>query len=327
MRKSMDPVQKWLVPTVYPDTPTFLGVPRAVGPEDLAGADVAIVGVPFETAPGVTRTYAYSLLTPVELRKRSLKYGGYLPELDLDVFDYLRVVDYGDAPICVRGDVEASVAATQGKLRDVLAAGCVPLVFGGTEIVASYALAKSLAECGPGPLGLITLDAHGDNMEEHQGSRWLGACWIARMSELPGVDMGRHVHIGMRGPRNFKEQVTWFRERGTLLITPREIRRLGMEKVIDQTLARACRGSGRVFMSIDFDVLDMGCAPGLDEPLGLSVENLLDLCFQVARHRLDGLAVGWVPQPDERLHWVVTWVLVYVLAGLAVGRKGAPYRS
>ena len=52
VRKSMDPLFEWNVPMLYPDTPTFLGVPLAQEPADLEGVDVAIIGVPFEGTPG-----------------------------------------------------------------------------------------------------------------------------------------------------------------------------------------------------------------------------------------------------------------------------------
>jgi hypothetical protein len=38
-------------------------------------------------------------LTPSYFRLNSLNYGGYLPELDLDVFEHLRLVDRGNADV------------------------------------------------------------------------------------------------------------------------------------------------------------------------------------------------------------------------------------
>jgi agmatinase len=35
------------VPMIESDMPTFMGVPYALGPEDLRGVDVAIIGAPY----------------------------------------------------------------------------------------------------------------------------------------------------------------------------------------------------------------------------------------------------------------------------------------
>ncbi|MGI6553332.1 MAG: arginase family protein [Bacillota bacterium] len=324
VRKSMDPLFEWNVPMLYPDTPTFLGVPLAQEPADLEGVDVAIIGVPFEGTPGVARSYSNSLLTPINLRKDSVKYGGYLPELDLDIFEHLKVVDYGDAPICVRGDVKSSIASVQSKVADVLAAGALPVVLGGTEICAAYGLVSALAEHSKIAVGALTLDAHGDNLEEHLGERWCSATWIARMAELPKVRMDRHVHLGMRGPRNFKEQVVWFREKGTTLYTAREIKDKGITQICHEITERIHRDTDKVFMNIDFDVLDLGCAPGLDEPLGLTVGELLQLTYQVGKSGIDGFDVGWIPNAVAPLHWITVYAILYLLAGLIEGLKKEP---
>jgi arginase family enzyme len=321
VRKSMDPLLKWEVPLLYADTPTFLGVPLARTPGDLEGADVALIGAPFEGAPGVARTYSYSLLSPLNLRKDSVKYGGYLPELDLDIFEHLRIVDYGDAAIPVRSEVQAAIASVEKKIEEVLAAGCLPVVIGGTEICASYGLASALSRVSRKGVGVLTLDAHGDNLPDHLGNRWCGATWIARMAELEKVKMACHVHLGMRGPRNMKEQVAWFKEKGTTLYTYREIQTKGLESIAAEILEIIHRETDKTFMSIDFDVLDIGCAPGLDEPLGLSVNDLLKLALEMGRGGVQGLTLGWIPSPHPALHWIATYTLLYFLAGLILRNK------
>ncbi|MEM3061515.1 MAG: hypothetical protein QW265_03810 [Candidatus Bathyarchaeia archaeon] len=41
-RKSMEPFKKWLVPTIYEDVPTFLGIPLALRKERGAGIALAL---------------------------------------------------------------------------------------------------------------------------------------------------------------------------------------------------------------------------------------------------------------------------------------------
>src|SRR5579884_2640760 len=98
-RKPSDPVAQMLVPRLYGSTPTLFGAPLAEGPEDLRGADVAFFGVPWRAPTPDSRmgaaaaNYEGTLLTPAQFRANSLKYGGYLPELDVDVFEHLKLVD------------------------------------------------------------------------------------------------------------------------------------------------------------------------------------------------------------------------------------------
>lgn len=316
-RKSMDPLREWLVPTLYPEVPTFLAVPLCREASGLRGVDVAIVGVPYEGGMPVARTSSYSLLTPVALRRDSVKYGGFLPELGFDVFDHLSVVDYGDARIGVFGDAQYSIASACAKIGEVFDAGCKAVIIGGTEECASYAGIKALAERSQKGVGVLSFDAHGDNMDVHLGGRWSGASWIARVAELPRVRMDRHVHVGMRGPRNFKEQIQWFQEKGTRLYLMSEIRRRGITDVIEEAVSRLHDGTDKVFVSVDFDVLDMGCAPGLDEPFGLQVEELLQFMYHAGLAGVDGFSVGWIPTPCQQLHWIATWAIVYLLAGIA----------
>ncbi|MFW6381430.1 MAG: arginase family protein [Bacillota bacterium] len=321
IRKSMDPLYSWNVPRLYPDTPTFLGVPPARDKKDLQEADIAIVGAPYEGAAGVARSYSNNLLTPVNLRKDAIKYGGYLPEFDIDVFDHLKVVDYGDARIPVRGKAEEAVTATGKKIADVLEAGAIPIVIGGVEVGSSLPLIQEMSRNSDKGVGCITLDAHGDNMDSHGGERYCGATWLARMSELPAVNMKNHVHIGMRGPRNYRQQVEWFREKGTTLITAREFKRTGVEKIFAKIYPVLTADTDSMFMSIDFDVLDIGCAPGLDEPLGLSMDQLLYLVRRLGEKGLNGLSLGWLPTSEKPLHWLAVWTIIYYLAGLVIGRE------
>src|SRR5438552_13633803 len=89
---------------IYGGTPTLYGVPLAQHPEDLRGADVAFLGIPWQAPSpqrwlgGVMPNYD-TLLTPSHFRQSSMLHHGYLPELDLDVFERLKLVDYGNVDV------------------------------------------------------------------------------------------------------------------------------------------------------------------------------------------------------------------------------------
>src|SRR5436309_15261191 len=104
-RRATDPFVQLLVPHVFGAIPTLFGAPLAESAADLQGADVAFLGIPWSAPISHGRTgtaagsYFGTSLTPGQFRINSLKYGGYLPELDLDVFAHLKLVDCGDAQI------------------------------------------------------------------------------------------------------------------------------------------------------------------------------------------------------------------------------------
>ncbi|GIS87706.1 MAG: hypothetical protein CM1200mP18_04160 [Gammaproteobacteria bacterium] len=79
------------------------GVPLAQDAEALNGAEVAIIGAPYVAgAPGKYAGVDKSewVLAPQRVRQQSARYPtGYIQELDVDIFEQMRVVDMGDADI------------------------------------------------------------------------------------------------------------------------------------------------------------------------------------------------------------------------------------
>ncbi|MDP9258101.1 MAG: arginase family protein, partial [Actinomycetota bacterium] len=108
---------------------TFARVPMALTPGDLAGADVAVLGAPFDLAvtyrPG-TRFGPRAVRQAEDVgvdRRPSI-------ELGLDPYAELSVVDYGDAA-APASDVLAAHASIQERVAEILSAGALPVVIGG----------------------------------------------------------------------------------------------------------------------------------------------------------------------------------------------------
>ena len=107
------------IPLVHDGVPSFLGLPVARERRDLDGVDAAIIGIPYDRPPTAGRPanqWSGFRDAPVHARKGSLRYRGYVPELDLEVFDHLKVVDYGDAEI-VDSDIRQSLTTSPGRCR------------------------------------------------------------------------------------------------------------------------------------------------------------------------------------------------------------------
>ena len=88
-------------PMLSEDMPTFMGVPHAKKPGDLKGADVVIIGAPF--VAGARGKYAGVeksewVMAPKRVRQQSIRYpSGYVQDFDLDIFEHLKIIDFGDA--------------------------------------------------------------------------------------------------------------------------------------------------------------------------------------------------------------------------------------
>lgn len=324
----MEKFQKMLIPTIYGDVPTFLGVPAARKKGELKGADAAFLGLPSQGAEMlVGREVGVNIMDTMRLRKASIKYGGYLPELDMDVLGQVNLVDCGDVtgfyPLD-QVDIEEYFQLAEKRIFEILEAGCIPLTVGAHP----YLVAKSICRLG-GNLGIIHLDAHADNMESHQNSKWSLACWVARVSELDGVNMKNFIQIGMRGPRNFREQMEWYRKKGATVYTYTEIEKNGIIAITGEAIKKAGAGVDHLFLNLDLDVLDLGAAPGLDEPLGITTTDLLKIVHEVGKNMVTAFNVEWIPTPAWQpyqlpawpLYWITTWTILYLLAGVASSKR------
>src|ERR1700730_242143 len=160
-------------PRLADDIPTFLGVPHAVSKEDLKGSDVVVIGAPYVAGWGSDFAGVGQevwLASGARVREQSVRYSSYILDFDMDVFDTMKVVDYGDALIPPRANTEATVdvileaqAAVEAKVNDALDVGAVPIVIGQNSPCGSYAIAKPVSEHTRGSVGMVSLDTHWDS--------------------------------------------------------------------------------------------------------------------------------------------------------------------
>src|SRR6478672_9782259 len=143
----IDPQQRWRAYGEKPDyagLASFAGVRYTQDPADLRGADVAIVGAPFDDLvsdrPG-TR------FAPRAIRAASCPPGPHL-EAGVDAFAELKVLDYGDAPVVPAQPLVAH-AAIEATVGEVLAAGAMPVVLGGDHSTTEPTLRAVSATHGP----------------------------------------------------------------------------------------------------------------------------------------------------------------------------------
>ncbi len=155
----------------------------------------------------------------------------------------------------------------------MLAAGAIPIVLGGDHSIAEPDIRACAA--ARGPVGLVHFDTHTDTGTQVFGVEVSHGTPMYRLVEEGAVDPRRYVQIGLRGYWPGEAEFEWQKEKGITSFFAHDVRRLGIEDVIKQTLAIV--GKGVVFLTIDVDVLDPAFAPGTGtpEPGGLTPAELL----------------------------------------------------
>jgi len=324
------------VPMLNEDTPTFMRRPMAESPADLEGADVVIIGSSYvagkgESVWGVDRREWSAAAQRV--RQQSARYpSGYIQDFDLDVFEHLNVVDYGDADLDPETfhtkTFETVLKAQQGveaKVNDALEAGAVPIVLSQNSPCGSYAIAKPIAERTDGTVGVISLDTHWDiqPLDKETGDpRIAGAAsWKSKMYEFhENMPIRNLVEIGERGMIEDKERVRRFLESGANFYPMWKVRQIGVEALCSE-LSHAYEGTDAVYAHFDMDVLGgAGPAPGdilgnLVEPIGMTDYEVIRVAHEIGKRGFDGLSFICIPPGSPAIYRTIVYVVMYMLAG------------
>lgn len=234
---------------------TFMRLPHVT---DLQGVDLAIVGAPFDTG-GTYRVGAR--FGPAGIRNESLLLRPYNPELQVNLFEHLSAVDYGDLPV-TPGYLPESHAQITEAARPLLDAGVTPIFLGGDHSV-SLPLLRAVAERF-GPVGLVHFDAHNDLWHSYFGGKDTHGTPFRRAVEEGLLDVSRSIQVGIRGSLYGPEDSSITEELGLGLITGPAMHRLGVPAVIERIRERA--GEGPLYLSFDIDFLDPVYAPGTGTP-------------------------------------------------------------
>jgi len=267
----IDPLARWASFGEKPDFTgllSFAGQPYTEDALELDGADVAIVGA---ATDDLVSDRPGTRFGPRAIRAAGAPPGRHLTA-EIDAFEVLRVVDYGDAPV-LPGDPQASHAAIERTVSEVLDAGAIPIVLGGDHSIAEPDMRAVAGRHGP--LGLVHFDAHADTAAQVFGVARSHGTPMFRLVEDGVVDPARYVQIGLRGYWPGEREFAWQREHGITSLLMRDVAELGIEEVVGR--ASAIVGAGPAFVSVDVDVLDPSVAPGTGtpEPGGMGAAELL----------------------------------------------------
>ncbi len=285
----------------YVGLPSFQKLPWVTDADALARErpDVAIVGAPYDDSvshrPGAR-------FGPRAIRQASYHAGAINSlQLDIEPYDWLNVVDAGDAPVTPM-DIERAHAVIEHKVWEVARTGAVPIVLGGDHSItfpSATAVARAVA---PRRLGIVHFDAHADAANATWGNLRSHGTPMRRLIESGAVAGRNFVQIGLRGYWPGPETLDWMREQGLRWHLMTEIEERGAEAVIVDAIAEALDGPEVIYLSVDIDVIDPGMAPGTGtpEPGGMLTRELLRAVRQVVGSvELVGMDVVEVAPPFD----------------------------
>jgi agmatinase len=274
----------------YSGIKTFGRCPAA---QDPVGVDVAVFGIPFDTA---TTNRPGARFGPEAIRSASAMMRPYNPVQKAQVFGRLSVADFGDLRV-TPGNAEKTVGQIAEQLEPIARAGPRTLCLGGDHLVVLGELRAQAAVHGP--LGLVLLDAHADVWDVYCGERYYHGSPFRRALEEGLLDPSRSLLAGMRGPVYEAEDVDVPRDFGFDVIPCDELATMSHEEYGERARERV--GQGPTFLSFDVDVLDPAFAPGTGTPEagGLSTREALGFVRALRGLRFVGYDVVEVSPPYD----------------------------
>jgi guanidinopropionase len=318
----MVPNRKAALPIIYGNTPSFLGVPVLDISSLHKKLDVIFIGVPWE---GTITWGSFSgcELSPRVIRHAAARYGGFLPEYELDLFDFLSIADVGDISVFPNSPdktMKNILMAAQAIYKN----GSIPFVLGGDHSI-SPPIIEALGKSSEGSIGIVHFDAHLDNAKEFGEDQFARCSPLHRIAQNPKVRKKSIVQIGIRGPRNSPSQFEYAKQMGAKVFHMGEIRKRGMEKIIDDAINIAHENTKQVYVTICSDCIDAAYNPGGPADFnGLVPYELFTSLYELGKTGIAGLDYVEIypPQdPNSFSSHLASWAIIYALVGMAARKK------
>jgi agmatinase len=256
--------------------PSFLRTPIQADLGRL-DADIAVIGVPTDEGspymPG-------SRFGPRRIREHSLRFDGegyYDGRADRTYLAH----ELGHGLIADTGDVDVLPTNAEGTwanittaLRQILAAGSMPVVIGG-----DHAISAPVVRAWDRPVHVVHFDAHIDYTPFHHGFMYTNIQPMRHIRAMPHVRT--LTQVGIRSIRNRGSDVHDSIDDGNRVVAMEELRDRGLRDIV-----AALPPGEAVYVSIDIDALDMSLVPGCvsAEPNGLLYDELREALIALAEH-------------------------------------------
>lgn len=271
----------------YAGVPTFM---RQTPTRDLAGVDVAIVGVPFDS--GATSFRGGTRFGPRKIREASLALWGYHHIHGVSPTAALTIADYGDVEIEM-AYIEKTMGLITAEVGAALAQGPMVVALGGDHSISLPLLRAQAAKHGP--LAVVHFDAHTD---VEPGNYEHGTVFRHAIEEGL-IDPAAYIQVGIRGSLYFPDDLNVARRLGARVLTIDDCFAMGIPAVIEAI--RETVGGRRVYVTLDIDATDPAFAPGTGtpEPGGFSSYQMLQLMRGLKGLNLVGMDLVEVSPPYD----------------------------
>jgi len=315
MTENVGPIDASVNPR-YSGIATFARLPRI---EDVPRADIAVVGIPFDSGVSYRPGTRFG---PSHVRESSRLLRPYNPAQDVSPFAIAQVVDAGDIPV---NPFDLTEAVTEVE-RAALALGeqVQRLVTIGGDHTVALPLLRAVA-AKHGPVAVLHFDAHLDTWDTYFGAPITHGTPFRRASEEGLIDLTASCHVGTRGPLYSKQDLEDDERLGFSIVSSEYIEEHGVEAGIARILQRI--GDKPLYVSIDIDVLDPAHAPGTGTPEagGLTSRELLRILRALKSQNIVGADVVEVsPAYDHaQMTGIAASHVVYELVTLLAARLAA----
>jgi len=311
------PAPPFAFPPPFSGIATFGRAPHRV---DTCGADVAILGIPYDSS---TSSRSGCRFGPRAIREQSLLLWGYNNALQIAPFEVLKLCDAGDAPV-VPVDILATQRAIESAADAVLNTGARLVTLGGDHSITLPLLRAHARKHGP--LAVVHFDTHPDTWDsEYPGHKYSHGTPFIRAIEEGLIDTSAYIQIGIRGPTGGPQDYDDARRLGARMITLDEFRTRSMADVLAEV--RSLVGTKSLYLTFDIDCVDPAFAPGTGTPEvgGLTSYEALQLIRGLRDLSLVGGDLVEVSPPYD--HAGITAILaanlVFEFLSLLALRKGS----
>ncbi|GLT09909.1 guanidinobutyrase [Sulfitobacter porphyrae] len=247
---------------------TFMRLPSV---NDLAGLDVAVLGVPMDIG---TSWRSGTRFGPKQVRSESAMLRPYNLATGAAPFDSLQVADIGDLAINTFS-LSDSLRIIAESYDAILNYDAIPLAIGGDHSI-TLPILRAMAR-RHGPVALIHVDAHADVNDEMFGERETHGTVFRRAHEEGLINPSKVYQIGLRGTGygadDFTEAAGW----GFQQFPAHELWRRSLSALSGEI--RRDIGALPTYVTYDIDSLDPAFAPGTGTPEigGLTTMQALEL--------------------------------------------------
>ncbi|MDQ0857823.1 formiminoglutamase [Bacillus sp. V2I10] len=239
--------------------------------------DAAILGVPLSRS-SISASAASE--NPDALRRAWKYFTTYNLDYDEDL-SVLNIVDLGD----VRQHV-TNIEKCHNYIKEAMISmrthhpEVLPVVMGGDHSITAMLVKGWKAVHHDERIGILQLDTHFDLRDLSDNGPSNGTP-IRNLIES-GVIKGKDVYnIGLHGFFNALSLKTYADEVGVNYTTMRNARKKGIEKTVMQALDQLSEKVDTIYLTVDMDVLDSSCGPGVpaSTPGGMRNDELFEAVY------------------------------------------------